>query len=355
MSCEKDSLFLSMQFHPVLHNHGISNINDGRLGGRVVPNVRQLLERKRNREPQITCPNCDFCGDVEDFNTDTGRGDITCGQCGCVLDNVIDGGAERASFYGKTDHSRTRLVDAYTGMDLHVQITQKKGKPNTLQQAQNRLEPAETSKALKKSNIFAALQRTFEGKSQYFKGADFQTAKYLINELMKRVEGKNTRINGMTSDGFCLAALYLASLYNQRCVPLADLHGKDATLKKEVLKHQKNIQKHLPDISFSCPTAKNFVDSIAHYFQLDFKVTGKAITIIDNFNSHKCSEKCNKMSQPRPSSIAAAAFFKASTLLQEELKFDPLNPENVAVTVGIEVPTLMNAVSLIEDHGLADN
>ena len=313
------------------------------------------------RTGSITCPNCFFNGDEIDFHADDVRGDLIC-ECGCCVERLYDEGPERRNFVDGKNHSRTMEVDPFLGMVTHTTIIGKGGVQNKLQQAQLRLAPTETKKSAKLADSFKTLATVASmiGCKQCIIG----TAKWYISILQNKLEGevkedgKSKRINGTGSEAFATAAIFWAANYHNEGLILADMCNK-VTLKDGTLVKNKKVrtfvtqfQRILGDnLKESTQTHGAFVEQIAINFDLDYKVTGRALDIIDRAVNHKCSERCGKqLAGMRQSTLAAACFYKASVDLHEELGFEALKPEDVALCAGIEKGTLPAAHGTLLSH-----
>ena len=310
----------------------------------------------------ITCQNCGKNGFDYDFHADEVRGDLICPDCGCCCERIYDDGPEKRNFVDGKNHSRTVEVDPFLGMITHTTIIGKGGANNQLQQTQMRLAPTETKKAGKLTLSFKTLKNV--ASMIECKECVVFTAKWYMKMLQDTLEsepktdGKSKRINGTGSQAYSVAAIFLASGFHNEgysfvdmCNKVTDVDGKLVDQKK-VRRFYKEFQRILKDnLKESTQQPSAFVERIAANFELDYKVTGRALDIISRALDHKCSEKCGQsLSGMRRSTLAAACFYKASYDLQAELRYEPLRPEDVALSAGIEAGTLPAALNNLLSH-----
>lgn len=296
-----------------------------------------------------------------DFEEHEGR--RVCSDCGCSFDQLYDDGPERRNFFGGPDHSTTFHVDPYVG--ITTSSTRIGRGENPLQKVQQRLVPTETKKQGKLEKSFGELKQvaTVLGTRECV----VNTAKYLMSKFLDRVdrvEGDEqankkgqkkarTRINGTSSSEFSVAFIWVASNYHHNGTPFADLlnHIPDVN-KKKVRKFLGEIERLIGEnVNQVAPNPKNYVEQIGFKFELPYPVTGKAMSIVDQVLSHQCSKGCGKtMTGMRPSTLAAACFWKASCLLQQDYGYDLLKEEDVAICAGIETGTLTQAINNLDSH-----
>lgn len=302
----------------------------------------------------ITCPNCDKNGFDYDFVRDDVHGDIVCPDCGCCVDVIFDEGPEKRTFVDGKNHARTIETDPLLGILTHTTIIGKPGAHNQLQQTQTRLAPTESKKSAKLSKSFKTL-RGVEAQVGC-KSCVTNTAKWYMSQFDSKL-GKR-RVNGTATVEFSTAVLYLASLYHEQGMAFADMCNK-VTADGGRLADTQTVRRFIgefqrvmgSDVEHPTPNPATFVEQIAFNFDLDYKVTGRAFELVDRAQNHICGQGCGKpMTGMRPSTLAAACFYKASCILQKELGFVPLKDIAVADCAGIEKGTLTAACSSLESH-----
>ena len=322
---------------------------------------RSEILRKRgfecvHRDGPVTCQNCQKNGYDYDFHINEVQGDLVCPDCGCCIDRLFDDGPEKRNFVDGKNHSRTIEVDKFLGMMTHTTIIGKGGAHNQLQQAQLRLAPTETKRTAKLSESFKTLKNVEA--CVECKPCVVNTAKWYMCKLQDKLDAENKRINGTTTVEYATAFLYLASIYHEQGIPFVDMCNK-AVNKSGKLSDRNKVRKFIGDfqrilgdnLEHPTPNPQTFVEQLAFNFSLDFKVTGRAFDIVNEAQNHKCTATCGKsMSGMRPSTLAAACFYRASLQLQKELNFVPLKEENIALCAGIEKGTLTAACSTLESH-----